>query len=83
MWTGGSREAAWHVGKQEELRGWLVGQTDSPCSIAQRCDGPRLADMVVVVNIPAIVLCKCRTCATAFTIAAPVQPDADKERPGT
>jgi hypothetical protein len=40
-------------------------------------------DVEGVANIPAIVLGKCRTCATAFTVAAPVQPDAHKERPGT
>ena len=47
------------------------------------CPLCRSDDVEDVANIPAIVLCKCRTCATAFTIAAPVQPDADKERPRT
>jgi len=37
------------------------------------CPLCRSEDVEILTNIPAILLCKCRTCATAFTIT-PLAP---------
>ena len=40
------------------------------------CPLCRSEDVEIVTDIPAILLCKCRTCATAFTITStiPIAP---------
>jgi hypothetical protein len=61
-------------------KGWSSDYNAGGMPLNVVCPLCRATDVEIVADIPAIVLCMCRCCSTAFTIATPATDHPVSER---